>query len=92
MKKNEIKYLVDLVSLLAFVVLVVSGFVLWFALPRGGGRQSGSVYLGIVRNDWIAIHDWTGVLLIISIGIHLLLNLKWIVSMTKTIFLRAEAN
>jgi len=82
MKKNEIRYIVDIVSLVSFIIIMVSGFVLWFVLPRGAGRLGGNLLLGIARHDWITIHNWSSIIFTPAIGIHLLLNLKWIVKIT----------
>jgi hypothetical protein len=85
---------VALAALLALLVQAVSGFVLWIALPRGDGfrfRGSGSRMghesFGFDRPTWVDIHDWTAVALIVILLLHLLLNWRWIVSVTRRVFL-----
>jgi hypothetical protein len=84
MKKGT--YLFSLVGGLLVLGLVeaVSGFILWFALPSGGGRRGlESLYWGLSRHSWIAIHDWVAIALTAVVVIHLLLHWKWVVKMGR---------
>ena len=74
---------------------VVSGFVLWFILPRGGGYRGGSWSIAEAsflwsRDTWIALHDWVGVALVVVVVLHLILHWRWIVFMTKRLCLRQK--
>jgi hypothetical protein len=86
MKKSEILFI--LAALLAILGLVeaLSGFLLWFAIPRGGGRWGGAeqIFWGLTRDTWIDIHDWAAVALIVLVLIHIIYHWKWIVRMFKT--------
>lgn len=70
---------------------VVSGFVLWLILPRGGeGFRGGrglvtpqAEFLSLERSQWLNLHDWVGIALIVVVVVHLVLHRKWIVCMTK---------
>jgi hypothetical protein len=82
-------------ALLLFLVEVFSGFVLWLAISGGDGFQGGrgaaerpgqEDFLSITRSDWIDIHDWAGVALLVIIGLHVLLHWRWIVQVTKRVF------
>jgi hypothetical protein len=87
MKKSI--YLFTLVGLLAIsgIAETISGFVLWFALPSGGGRQSLDLtYWGLSRHTWTDIHDYVAVALIIIVAIHLLLHWKWVFRMIGQVF------
>jgi hypothetical protein len=87
MKKSV--YLFTLVGLLILTGLVetISGFVLWFALPSGGGRKALELsYLGLSRHTWIDIHDWVAIALMIIVVVHLLLHWKWVYRMIKQLF------
>jgi len=84
--KPKINYLVDVLMLVCFLVLAVSG--IWFlfipAGPRAGGRQAGNF-----RGDLRDIHTIFGILIIACGIIHFLLHWKWVVAMTKN-FLKMD--
>jgi hypothetical protein len=66
-----------------FLLVALSGFILWFILPRGGGRFSGFLLL---RDQWLRMHDLTSVILILLLLIHLMLNWMWIKCMFRNVF------
>jgi cytochrome b subunit of formate dehydrogenase len=76
-----------LVGLLVIGSLVeaVSGFVLWFALPHSGGRWASLQFWSITRTEWVDIHDWAAVALIVVVLVHLLIHWKWVVTVTRQI-------
>lgn len=89
MSKAKLNYLVDLMLFLSVLFEGVSGFILWFVLPRGrGGGKGIEVEADFLfsRDMWITLHDWVGVVLVIAVIIHLILHWKWIVHMTKSFF------
>jgi hypothetical protein len=91
MKKSV--YLLTLVGLLTLSGLIeaISGFVLWFALPSGGGRRGLELsYLGITRHTWITIHDWVAIVLTVVVVIHLLVHWKWVLRMTRLLLVRIK--
>ena len=96
MKKATRNYLVNIVMFLLVLFEVVSGFVLWFILPQGGGYRGGrgltteASFLW-TRETWITLHDWVGVALAIVIVLHLVLHWHWIVYMTKKLFQKHNA-
>jgi len=90
MVKAETRYWVDLISLLTFIVNAISGYILWLVLPRGGGGWRGGgerIFLGLIRNNWIAIYDWSSLIFTIAITIHFMINFTWVVQMTKKILI-----
>ena len=93
MRKATRNYLLALVMFLLALFQAVSGFVLWFALPRGngyrGGRDAeieGAATFLWDRHTWINIHDWVAVALLVLLVIHLILHWKWIVYVTRSYF------
>jgi uncharacterized iron-regulated membrane protein len=83
-------YWIAVAALLALLVEVVSGFVLWIALPRGDGfrfRGSGSRLahdsFGFDRPTWLDIHDWAGIALVVILLLHLVLHWRWVVTVTR---------
>ena len=75
MKRATANALVDIGCLITFIPSLITGLVLYFALPEGGGRGSGwALYLGIPRNQWVAMHDYTSFLFAALLILHLLLH------------------
>jgi cytochrome b subunit of formate dehydrogenase len=79
-----VKLIVDILMFVDFLVLAVTGFVLRFILPRGSGKFGGRFIF--LREDWHFIHDWTSVILICLLILHLLLNWQWIKFMILGLF------
>jgi hypothetical protein len=81
-------------AFLLFVLEVFSGLVLWLAVSGGDGlrgsrgaeRPGQEEFLTVTRSDWIDIHDWAGVALLVIIGLHVVLHWRWIVQVTKRVF------
>ena len=88
MTKARRYFAVAMASLVAFVIEVISGFVLWLALPRGfgGGRGAQEVSFIFERHTWLSIHDWAAVALVGFIGLHIAMHWPWIVRMSKSLF------
>jgi len=75
MKRTTINALVDIAALILFIPSLISGLVLYLVLPEGGGRGSGwATWLGIARNQWVTMHNYTSLVFAALIIIHLLLH------------------
>ena len=82
MNKAYFKYIVDVMMGISFLLVGITGifkmpefrqWFLWaFELIPGGTMR--------------IIHDWSGIVMVVLVGIHLVLNWTWIKSMTKSIF------
>lgn len=78
MKRITINALVDIGCLILFVPSLLSGLVLLLVLPEGGGRGSGwAPYLGIARNQWVMMHNFTSLVFAALLILHLLLHLTF---------------
>ena len=78
MKRITINALIDIGCLITFIPSLISGLVLYLVLPSGGGRGSSwAMYLGITRNQWLTMHDYTSLLFTALLIIHLLLHWKF---------------
>ena len=79
---NQIaKWVVDIGLLASFLVCVVTGIFKFTLLMRMLGLTQLVFPLALMSD----IHDWSGILLIILVGVHLVLNRRWIWAMTKKI-------
>jgi len=98
--RNSTKYVLDILLLLSGFVTLFESYVVWFVLPHGVGMHGGSNYcsgngvgktgnsqyfIGLPRNTWISIHNWTSVVLFCIVMIHIVLHWSWIVETTKRI-------
>ena len=84
MKKNTIKYLVDVTIFIDLCSIAVIGFLLGFIIPGGGvGDKS---FLGLHRHEWGDIHLYLSIFFLILLTIHIWFNWLWIVNTTKKHF------
>ena len=65
---------VNVISFFLFSLLSVTGLINWLLLPRGYG--SGASFLVSLRHFLITVHEWTGLLFIIVVGVHI--SLHWV--------------
>jgi hypothetical protein len=90
MRKALRNYILVALLVLASLFETVSGFVLWFVLPRGGGFMGGRnvsavATFGWDRNTWLDLHNWGAVALVVIVIIHVVWHWGWIVRMTKSL-------
>jgi Domain of unknown function (DUF4405) len=84
MKRITVNALVDIGCLITFIPSLVSGLVLYFVLPSGGGQGSGwATYLGIARNQWITMHNNWSLIFAALLIIHLFLHWKFFRNIDK---------
>jgi cytochrome b subunit of formate dehydrogenase len=91
MVRMETRYLVDVTMLTAFLICAVTGFILWYAFPSGSGGGQWNVFLGVAKHDWTTIHDYSSLVLTVTILIHFMINLNWLIQVTKKILRLASA-
>lgn len=78
MKRVTLNALIDTGCLITFIPSLVSGLVLFLILPSGGGRGSGwAAWMGIARNQWVAMHNFTSLVFAALLIIHLLLHWRF---------------
>ncbi|MBD3247084.1 DUF4405 domain-containing protein [Candidatus Pacearchaeota archaeon] len=82
MDKSHIKYIVDVLMGISFLLVGITGI---FKMP-GLRNKFLWVFELIPGRQMAMIHDWSGIVIILLVGIHLALNWDWIKSMTKVIF------
>ncbi len=88
MNKNIIhRVSVDVAMFLALVSSLVSGVVLWLALPSG--RQSGyEAFLGVVKTVWVDFHTYVSLVFAVALLVYLALNLRLFSSIVKCVLRR----
>jgi cytochrome b561 len=88
MDKNFIKYLVDIGLLISFLGVSITGIIKFrsFLGFFGIAPDYASLNTTLLRQ----IHDWTGIVMVALVLVHLILNWSWIVSVTKDFFTKEE--
>jgi cytochrome b subunit of formate dehydrogenase len=78
MNKINLKFYVDGLLFLDFLVLAISGFILMWFYPAGEKSGRAGVLFLFDRFQWLKIHDVTAIILVVLLLIHLFLNWNWI--------------
>lgn len=84
-----------------FILIIISSYILWFILPmghgRGGNTQCDSPFIGmgdagnyilifgLSRYEWIDIHSWISIIMVIFVIIYVFLHWRWIVEIIKKV-------
>ncbi|MBU0988449.1 MAG: DUF4405 domain-containing protein [Proteobacteria bacterium] len=74
-------WFVNIVSFILFAVLTFSGLTNWLLLPRGYKAAGG--FLISLRHFTRQVHEWTAVLFILVVLVHLVLHRTYIKSNLK---------
>lgn len=82
-QQARLNFWLDVLLFTFFLLVNVSGLLVWFVLPSGGfqgGRNPfyNMTILALTRQDWRDLHLWTGVTLTIVLIVHLVLHWRWI--------------
>ena len=91
MKRITLNAIVDIFCLIMFIPSLITGLVLYIALPSGGGRgNSLSMYMGVTRADWLNMHNISSLVFAALLILHLLLHVKFFRNIGK--HLKPNAN
>ena len=72
MNKAEKLWFVNIISFGLLSILTLTGLINWWFIPRGGGAEGGFAVL--LRHFLRQVHEWTALMFIIIILIHLALH------------------
>ncbi len=86
MKKNFIKYLIDVILFVDICSIAGIGLLLAFVIPEGRASRASKYFLGLHRHEWGEIHLFLSILLLALLVLHLWLNWTWIVQSSKKYF------
>ncbi|MBX3394869.1 MAG: DUF4405 domain-containing protein [Phycisphaerae bacterium] len=81
MKRNTLNFCVDFVTLIVFLGMVITGFLVRFLLPPGTGGRLSIWNWG--RHDWGDLHFWLAVGLLGLILVHVILHWAWICQVAR---------
>ena len=82
MEKTTIKYIVDVLMGISFILIAFTGIIKFPGFVRYLGMRHADLPMG----QFTLIHDYAGIVMVILVLIHLILNWKWISAMTKKMF------
>ena len=85
MRRATMHYVLDAIEGLILLALVISGFILWFALPEGS--EAGKVVI-LDRPTMVTVHRWLSVALLAFFSTHIITHWSWIAYMTRSYFKR----
>ncbi|MGB9626032.1 MAG: DUF4405 domain-containing protein [Phycisphaerae bacterium] len=86
MRRNWINLLIALAAGITMTGTAVSGFILRYGLPPGGGRRhgrGGAVLWGWSRHDWCDVHFWLATVTIGLLLVHTALHWNWLRGMYR---------
>ncbi len=87
--KPKLNLFVDLAMTLFFVIVAITGLVIYFLLPEG--RQSSYQYfMGITKSTYVLIHDRVCIVFFASMLLYIALHARWSYSQIKALFMRKE--
>ena len=71
-------WIVNLLSFILFSILTFTGLINWLLLPRG--YRGGGGFLISLRHFLREVHEWTALLFIVIVLVHLVLHWSYIKS------------
>jgi|GEM_PF-684652 len=84
LRRVTLNALVDIGCVITFIPSLITGLVLYFFLPSGGGRGGSWVtWMGVTRHDWIFFHDGASFLFAALLILHLLLHVRFFKNIRK---------
>lgn len=97
--KPRTNLLLDTVIFGLFVVVMISGLLVWVVYPTGGHQGGGrhgdgpilaraSTVLGVEKHTMADLHRWVGVAMAAAVTLHLLVHWKWIICQVRRLLAR----
>ena len=91
MDKNKVKFVNDILIFIIFLIIALSGFILWFVYPAGKNSGQAGIRFLFDRFGWLGIHKWLALAFIILILLHLIFSFSWIMGMFKKTFTKQQS-
>ncbi len=86
MNIQYVRYGVDCLMGVMFLICFITGLFKFTLLMRQLGLTSVVLPLALMSD----IHDWSGIALGLLVAVHLILNRKWLASMTRKVLGRSR--
>jgi hypothetical protein len=75
--KNKFNFWLDITIFIVFIVTAITGLMLWLLIPSGQG-SGWLTFWGLTRRQWVDVHNWVGLVMLLGVIIHLALHWRWI--------------
>jgi len=82
MKRVIFLYINNLILLISFILVAITG-ILKFPLWHN--------FFGFGVRSFVKLHDWSGIIMVIAVLFHLILNFHWMINITKALFKKDES-
>jgi cytochrome b subunit of formate dehydrogenase len=90
MNRSKLNYYVDIALTVLFIIVAITGFVLYLGIPSGVRQGRYQEFIGITKATWTLIHNRSSILLTLFTALHFVLHKKWMCCMTRNLFKREE--
>jgi len=84
MNKTKTIFFIDFIGALSFLVVAITGFWRWFFIPEGGMGRGVSAEIINLRQNLKVWHDYTALILTVTVIIHIIMHRKWIIYTLKS--------
>jgi hypothetical protein len=84
MDRSWVNYWIDFGLLASFLLAGITGIAKWPKLLPFFGISYSQVPIAFISN----LHDWSGLVMVVLVIVHLILHWRWLVAMTKRIWVR----
>jgi len=74
-------WIVNVVSFILLMMLSITGLVNWLLLPKG--YEARGSFLITLRHLFVEIHEWTAVVFLVTIFIHIVLHRSYVKTSLK---------
>ena len=74
-------WIVNVISFILFIILGSTGLLNWLVLPRG--YEARGSFLVSLRHFFISFHEWTALVFMIVVAVHIVLHWPYIKSNLK---------
>ncbi len=74
-------WVVNVISFILFIILCITGLLNWLVLPRG--YEARGSFLVSLRHFFISFHEWTALIFMIVVAVHIVLHWPYIKSNFK---------
>ena len=94
--KIKINAFINILNFLVFLIISVSGLILWLVLPGGRGfrglmgLEQNNIFLGLKRDCWKTLHNYSGLILMLLVLVHLVLHWPYIKNLPKIFFKKSK--
>jgi len=83
MNRTKLNYWIDVGLAMSFFACFITGLIKWPGLVKMIGVPA---YKALHVSGISLVHDWSGIIMGALIFVHLALQWKWIVAVTKKVF------